>query len=78
MLFDRKCLRPEMCENEVPGTMYGLSDSGCITSELFDIRLVHHFLCHVPAAHPLLLLLDGHSYIIILQLSCCLLCKACG
>lgn len=70
MLFDRKCLRPEMCEGEVPGTIYGLSDSGWITSELFDLRFVHHFLSHAPAAHPLLLLLDGSTHcIIILQLS---------
>ena len=50
-----------MCEGEVQGTIYGLSDSGWITSELFDLRFVHHFLSHAPAAHPLLLLLDGHS-----------------
>ena len=61
VLFDRKCLRPAMCDGEVPGTMYGLSDSGWITSELFDLWFVHHFLPHAPAARPLLLLLDGHS-----------------
>ena len=50
-----------MCDGEVPGTMYGLSDSGWITSELFDLWFVHHFLPHAPAARPLFLLLDGHS-----------------
>ena len=32
-----------------------------ITSELFDLRFIHHFLPNAPAARPLLLLLDGHS-----------------
>ena len=61
VLFDRKALKQEMCEGEVPGTMYGLSDSGWITSELFELWFVHHFLPHAPAARPLLLMLDGHS-----------------
>ena len=50
-----------MYEGEVPGTMYGLSDSGWINSELFDQWFLHHFLPHAPSARPLLLLLDGHS-----------------
>ena len=61
MVFDRKALKPELCEGEVSGTMYGLSDSGWINSELFELWFMHHFLPHAPAARPLLLLLDGHS-----------------
>ena len=41
--------------------MYGLSDSGWMNSELFELWFLHHFLPHAPAARPLLLLLDGHS-----------------
>ena len=61
VVFDRKALKPELCEGEVSGTMYGLSDSGWINSELFELWFMHHFLPHAPAARPLLLLLDGHS-----------------
>ena len=50
-----------MCTGEVSGTMYGLSDSGWMNSELFELWFLHHFLPHAPAARPLLLLLDGHS-----------------
>ena len=61
VVYDRKTLKSEMYTGEVPGTMYGLSDSGWMTSELFDLWFVHHFLPHAPSARPLLLLLDGHS-----------------
>ncbi len=61
VIYDRKCLKPEMYEGEVAGTMYGLSDNGWITSELFNLWFVHHFLPHAPASRPLLLLLDRHS-----------------
>ena len=50
-----------MTVGEVPGSMYGLSESGWIDGELFDLWFRHHFLSHTPPLHPLLLLLDGHS-----------------
>ena len=56
MLLYRKCLRPAVCEGEIWSLRFRV-----ITSELFDLRFVHHFLPHAPAARPLLLLLDGHS-----------------
>ena len=42
-------------------TAYGLSNKGWITTELFKSCLEDHFLEHAVAAHPLLLLLNGHS-----------------
>lgn len=60
VIFDRKSIKPEMCDGEVPGTMYGMSDSGWINGELFDQWFHYHFLPHAPASRPLLLLLDGH------------------
>ncbi len=60
VIYDRKTLKHEMYDNEVPGTMYGLSDSGWMTSELFDLWFLHHFLPHAPSGKPLLLLSDGH------------------
>ena len=50
-----------MYVGEVTSTMYGLSDSGWITSELFDLWFINHFLPHAPSTRTLLLLLDGHS-----------------
>ena len=33
VIFDRKTLKPEMTQGEVPGTMYGLSNNGWIDSD---------------------------------------------
>ncbi len=61
VIFERKTLKPEMTMGEVPGTKYGLSSSGWIDTELFELWFAHHFLAHAPPVRPLLLLLDGHS-----------------
>ena len=61
VIFDRKTLNLALTNGEVPGTMYGLSDSGWIDSEIFESWFVSHFLVHAPPARPLLLLMDGHS-----------------
>ena len=54
-------LEPELTIGEVPGTMYGLSDSGWVDSEIFESWFTNHFLVYAPPARPLLLLMDGHS-----------------
>jgi len=46
---------------ELPGTTYGYSDKGWVTTELFELWLSDHFLKHVVSVCPLLLLLNGHS-----------------
>ena len=48
-------------EEEVPGMMYGCSDKGWITTELFKWWLSDQFLTNAVSARPLLLILDGHS-----------------
>lgn len=61
VIFDRKTLNPKLTEGEVPGTLYGLSSNGWMTSELFFHWFKHHFLQYAPKSRPLMLLLDGHS-----------------
>ena len=59
--FLQEVSHPLLMVNEVPGTMYGLSETGWMDSEIFSNWFTHHFLVHAPASRPLLLLLDGHS-----------------
>ena len=61
IIFDAKNLNHAWTKNEVPGARYGLSDNGCINTELFEGWLEEHFIRHAVPGHPLLLLLDGHS-----------------
>jgi len=61
VIWDRKTLSPELAKGEVPGTIYGLSSSGWMDMELFNVWFKRHFLRYAPAARPLLLLMDGHS-----------------
>lgn len=46
---------------EVPDTLYGMSQSGWIDSELFFYWLKKLFLVNIPPQRPVMLLLDGHS-----------------
>ena len=61
IIFDAKNLNHAWTMNEVPGTKYGLSNKGWITTELFEGRFTELFLPCAVSARPLLLLLDGHS-----------------
>ena len=61
IIFDRKRLKPEFTVGEIPGTLYAMSKSGWIDSELFEDWFSKHFLSHAPSSRPLLLLLYGHS-----------------
>ena len=60
IIFQRKNLTTQLT-TKVPGSIYGLSDSGWMDSELFGEWFHRHFLNYAPSARPLLLLLDGHS-----------------
>ena len=61
IIFDAKKLNHAWTQKEVPGTKYGLSDKGWITTDLFEAWLMEHFLQYAVSLRPLLLLLDGHS-----------------
>ena len=61
VIFEGKIFKEELAAGEIPGTMYALSKSGWIDSEIFDLWFTDHFLPHAPGGRPILLLLDGHS-----------------
>ena len=61
VIYDAKKLNHAWTANEIPGTRYGLSDKGWITTVLFEGWLTEHFLDYAVPQRPLLLLLDGHS-----------------
>ena len=61
IIFEAKKVNSAWSSGELPGTTYGCSDKGWITTDLFESWLSDHFLEHAVSARPLLLLLDGHS-----------------
>ena len=61
ILMDRKSLNPACTHGEVPGTLYGLSQSGWMNQELFQSWFSKHFLQYIPPRRPIILLLDGHA-----------------
>ena len=61
VVFAAKQLNHMWTNGEVPGTRYGLSDSGWTDRGLFHGWLMEHFLTHAVSGRPLLLLVDGHS-----------------
>ncbi len=61
MVYPRKRLVPQhLREGAYPNTLFGSSESGWITTELF-IEWFNFFLNNIPPTHPVLLYLDGHS-----------------
>ena len=60
-IFKLHTLQDGMDVGEVPGTMYGLSESGWINKEIFSDWFTFHFLRYAPPARPLLILMDSHS-----------------
>ena len=61
IIYDGKTLNPKLTCDEVPGSLYGLSPKGWIDRSLFSDWFFDHFLTNIPAARPVLLLMDGHS-----------------
>ena len=61
IVFDAKILKIQWTEGEVPGTTYGLNDSGWMDNILFKEWFLKHFLCHAGSGRPLLFLMDRHS-----------------
>lgn len=61
VIWDPKTLSPELCDGEVPGTVYWLSDRGWIDKKLFNVLFSNHFFAYATCTRPLLHLLDWHS-----------------
>ena len=61
VIFDAKTLNIEWTKGEIPGTRYGLSNTGWVDTYLFKKWLKDHFLEHAVGGRPLLLILDGHG-----------------
>lgn len=61
IIFDRKTLNQDFTRGELPGTVYGLSKSGWMDTELFKEWFLFHFIKHAPSSRPLILMMDGHS-----------------
>lgn len=61
IIFDTKKIQHAWTKDEVPGSKYGTSEKGWITTELFESWFTELFLPNAVASRPLLLLLDGHS-----------------
>lgn len=61
IIFQGKQLNYQWTREEIPGTRYGVSDSGWTDRDLFRGWLMDHFLTHAVGGRPLLLLVDGHS-----------------
>jgi len=61
VIFEAKGVNNAWTNGGLPGMTYGYSDSGWITTDMFESWLSDHFLKHAVREHPLLLLLDGHS-----------------
>ena len=60
VIYGRKTISAALVENEIPGTIYGLSSKGWIDQELFD-QWFDHFLYYAPSTRPVLLMINGHS-----------------
>ena len=61
VIFSSRTLQDGMDIGEVPGTMYGLSDTGWMNKEIFNDWFNYHFLKYAPPARPLLVIMDSHS-----------------
>ena len=61
VIFKGKRLNPEWTLDEIPDTLYGLSEKGWTDMGLFGYWMDKLFLPNIPPVRPVLLLLDGHS-----------------
>ena len=61
VIFEGQRFNPEWSKDEVPDTLYGMSEKGWTDQEMFFFWMTELFVKHIPPARPVLLLVDGHS-----------------
>ena len=61
IIFEGQRLHPSVTAKAPPGTLFGISKSGTIDSELFEIWLTQLFLPSLPLTRPILLIIDGFT-----------------
>ena len=67
MIYPRVCLAEGLKAGAYPGTLFACSKSGWITQELF-LEWFRFFVASIPPTRPVLLIFDGHSSHISLDL----------
>ena len=75
-IFSGQRFRYNPLEGGVSGAYFGKSEKGWITTELFYGWLANHFILRIPPIRPVVLLVDGHSTHIDIEIS--KLCKEKG
>ena len=60
MIYPRKRITEQLKVGALPGSAFHCSESGWVTSELF-MQWFHFFLENIPVCRPVLLILDGHT-----------------
>lgn len=60
MIYPRQRMRDKLKESAIPGTLFQCSPTGWITQELFTCWF-QFFLQNIPSARPVLIIEDGHS-----------------
>ena len=68
-IFPGKRFRYNPMEDCLPGSYFGSSDNGWINTEIFYGWLANHFIQSIPPKRPVILLLDGHSSHIDIEIS---------
>ena len=61
VIFKGQKFNHEWSAGEVPGTLYGMSESGWIDQELFSLWFEKLFIPNIPPQRPVMLMLDGHK-----------------
>ena len=61
IVMKKRPITQQLCEDEVPGTAYAVSDNGWMNRELFHSWFQQHILQYAHRDPPILLLMDGHT-----------------
>ena len=60
MIYPRKCMTEKLQHDAYPGTQFECSEKGWVNQELY-LKWFRFFIANIPPARPVLLIEDGHS-----------------